>query len=70
MLHKIGYAGAERRRRLVTCRQGHPFTASNTYVRKDGRRMCRRCHADGEKRRWQERKRDAQARQFVCEAQG
>lgn len=27
------------------CRRGHPWTASNTIIRTDGRRMCRRCAA-------------------------
>lgn len=32
------------------CRSGHPFTAENTYMTKDGRRQCRACRADGMRR--------------------
>jgi len=27
------------------CAHGHEFTEANTYVRSDGSRDCRRCHA-------------------------
>lgn len=27
------------------CPAGHPYDERNTYLRSDGRRMCRRCHA-------------------------
>jgi hypothetical protein len=29
----------------VTCKSGHPFSASNTYLRPDGARQCRACNA-------------------------
>jgi hypothetical protein len=33
------------------CRRGHPLDEKNTYRKKDGRRECRRCHADREQAR-------------------
>lgn len=27
------------------CKEGHEFTAENTYIRKDGGKQCRKCHA-------------------------
>ena len=30
----------------AACINGHPFDEANTYVRKDGNRMCRSCHRD------------------------
>lgn len=37
------------------CKNGHEFSPANTYVPKPGRRVCRRCTADAQKRS-QERK--------------
>lgn len=37
----------------TACNQGHPFDESNTYVRKEGRRMCRACHRERERGRKQ-----------------
>jgi len=42
------------------CRNGHPFTDKNTYIRKDGYRQCRTCH-NAKMRRLNEKKRRAQA---------
>lgn len=38
--------------RLGQCIKGHEFTAENTYRAPTGRRECRRCHADRERRRY------------------
>lgn len=35
--------------RLSACRQGHPFDEANTYL-KDGRRHCRRCRVESNRR--------------------
>lgn len=38
--------------RLVTeCRQGHPYTAENTYIKTNGCRDCKTCRALGTQRR-------------------
>jgi HNH endonuclease len=37
----------------ATCNQGHPFDDANTYVRKEGHRMCRTCHRERERGRKQ-----------------
>jgi len=45
----ISAARAERRRQqraLTHCVNGHEFTRENTYVRKEGWRMCRACMRD------------------------
>lgn len=31
--------------RAAHCKRGHPFNEVNTYIRKDGRRLCRACSA-------------------------
>lgn len=36
--------------RKTECAWGHPFTESNTKIRKNGHRQCRRCHNEGWKR--------------------
>lgn len=45
-----GYSVSAVNRRKTHCRQGHEFTAANTYVRKDrsrlGMRECRECRQD------------------------
>lgn len=35
----------ERRRRLTSCKKGHPYEG-NTYTRKDGSRFCKTCHKE------------------------
>lgn len=37
--------------RKEACSAGHPFDAENTYVRPNGRRKCRACHRQQERRR-------------------
>ena len=32
--------------RKTECPKGHPYSGSNLYVRPEGHRDCRRCHAD------------------------
>jgi hypothetical protein len=34
-----------------TCAKGHPFDEANTITRADGKRRCRRCHAEQERER-------------------
>jgi hypothetical protein len=41
-----------------SCIRGHEWTFSNTYIRKDGRRLCREC----QNIRWQRRKKKEKAR--------
>lgn len=38
------------------CKHGHEFTKTNTYIKRNGTRMCKQCHALSERRRrkrWQ-----------------
>lgn len=48
------------RRRLVAlateCRRGHPFTPENTARQQGGRRLCRQCNRDGQRRRYRLRR--------------
>ncbi len=37
---------AANKRARTTCTRGHDFTDINTYWTPDGKRRCRRCHAD------------------------
>lgn len=37
------------------CQRGHPFDEANTIIRKDGRRRCRACTREQERRRYRER---------------
>ncbi len=43
------------------CKRGHAFTAENTYVRPDGRRTCRQCKRDYN-RKWEQAHRQSGAR--------
>lgn len=38
--------GPSSRWRNTHCIHGHEFTEKNTYIKKNGHRDCRRCHAD------------------------
>lgn len=40
---RTGGVGGENRRK-THCKNGHEFTDSNTMIRKQGWRMCRKCH--------------------------
>lgn len=40
-------------RNLTHCKRGHEFNEENTYISKQGRRMCRTCHRDYERQRIQ-----------------
>lgn len=42
--------------RSTHCRRGHPFDRTNTYVRHDGRRMCRTCANERQRERRATRK--------------
>lgn len=51
------------------CKHGHEFTEENTYIRPNGRRMCRCCHSEAQKRwmkrsptKWRQAQRRAQRR--------
>lgn len=33
-------------RQKTHCKRGHEFTEANTYIRKNGTRLCRTCHND------------------------
>lgn len=33
-----------------TCKKGHEFTKDNTYIRKEGWRVCRKCSKEAKKR--------------------
>ncbi len=35
----------------VECREGHPFSGNNLFVRRDGRRLCRTCKNRGQRQR-------------------
>ena len=40
------------------CRHGHAYSGFNLVIKRDGRRRCRRCHADQARvRRWRRRQR-------------
>jgi len=39
-----------RNARKTTCKHGHPWTAENTYVAHDGRRSCRACMRESQRR--------------------
>lgn len=41
------------------CPQGHEYTPENTYRRSNGARMCRTCHRDRERARYEARRRAA-----------
>ena len=41
----------QEQRSLTHCVNGHEFTPENTYVRKEGWRMCRACLADRQRAR-------------------
>jgi hypothetical protein len=40
---------------LVHCKRGHSFDETNTLVRPNGTRMCRKCHNEGTLRRYFEK---------------
>ena len=44
----IGNSPSATRARQTHCQHGHKFTDENTYVRANGHRRCRICHATGE----------------------
>lgn len=49
---KVSKALRERKRVLKTsCKYGHPYDVTNTYLRPDGYRDCKACQADRSKRR-------------------
>lgn len=47
----------ERNKRLPAthCNEGHEFSAGNTHIRPGGKRLCKTCRADGQRRRRAER---------------
>lgn len=49
-----GVAPVAKRARQTHCRRGHPLTGSNLYIKPNGTRQCRRCHADRERQRYRE----------------
>lgn len=40
---------------VTHCPQGHPYTEANTYVRASGARVCKKCNAERNNRRYHER---------------
>ena len=38
------------------CPYGHPYSGENLYVNRQGKRECRACHRDRQRRRYHERK--------------
>lgn len=46
-----GFVGE--RARQTACVNGHDFTPENTYIRKNGTRLCRHCGRDQQKKRMQ-----------------
>jgi len=51
-----GKNSANKREAKTHCKRGHEFIEGNTYVRPDGSRVCKKCHALREKEYYQERK--------------
>lgn len=53
---KGGPLRTRKNKRMTECLQGHPFDEENTYVRPDGYRGCRKCHAARQQRRYTQNK--------------
>lgn len=49
MLRGEGVGSANARK--THCKRGHPFDETNTYVERDGHRVCRACVRDAQRRR-------------------
>ena len=38
-------------KKIVACPKGHPYSKTNTYIRKTGARKCRACHKEAERQK-------------------
>lgn len=46
----------DRQRAKAICARGHDYTEANTYVRPNGRRMCKQCNRDAQRRAYEKKK--------------
>ncbi|NEL99730.1 hypothetical protein G3V84_24125, partial [Escherichia coli] len=46
-----GLANGKRQKEKTHCKNGHEYNEKNTYISKEGWRLCKRCHADREQKR-------------------
>jgi hypothetical protein len=47
---EAGVPSGSQQRAKTHCPQGHPYSQGNTYIRKNGHRMCRTCNAAAQRR--------------------
>ena len=52
--------------RQTRCIRGHPFDESNTHIRPDGHRLCRKCAADRERKYRLRRKANHETRSYLA----
>lgn len=50
-IHDVGRVMNQSKRERTHCIHGHAFDRRNTFIRPNGTRLCRRCHADRERAR-------------------
>lgn len=56
-----GRGPAANNKRKTHCIRGHEFAGDNLYIKPDGRRRCRTCSADAQRRKYERTKQDRKA---------